>query len=139
MWERWRGQPRWVRGVLAVYFVGFLEGACAHFLDLARGGIHVYASFGPLPLQAFFVSLAVLDPLVVALVGLARTEGVRLACGVIVADVIANWWANRHWLEDDPARLLSLLPITLFGLFVVASSVPVLRVAKSPHLSCTIR
>ncbi|MFB7501450.1 hypothetical protein ACFC09_43465 [Streptomyces sp. NPDC056161] len=125
--------------MLAVYFVGFLEGACAHFLDLARGGIHVYASFGPFLLQVFFVSLAVLDPLVVVLVVLARPEGIRLASWVTVLDVSANWWANRHWLQDDPARLLSLLPITLFGLFAVASSGPVLRVMKRPHLSCTIR
>ncbi|MGW1055559.1 hypothetical protein ACWD4N_26600 [Streptomyces sp. NPDC002586] len=125
--------------MLAVYFVGFLEGACAHFLDLARGGIHVYASFGPFLLQVFFVSLAVLDPLVVVLVVRARPEGIRLASGVLVLDVSANWWANRHWLQDDPARLLSLLPITLFGLFVVASLGPVLRVMKRPYLSWTIR
>jgi hypothetical protein len=116
--------------MLAVYLIGFLEGAGAHVLDLVGGGIHVYASFAPVPLQVLFVSLAVLDPLVVVLVGLVRLAGVRLACGVMVLDVIANWIVNWPRLEANPAWLLrpvGLLPITLFGLFVVASSVPLIR------------
>ncbi|MEV5534418.1 hypothetical protein [Streptomyces prunicolor] len=105
-----------------VYLIGFAEGSCIHALDLVGGGIHAYASFPQVPLQVFFVSLAVLDPLVVLLVGLVRREGVWLAGVVMVMDVCANWWANRHWLQDDPAQLLWLLPITFFGLFVVAFS-----------------
>ncbi|CAL9363078.1 hypothetical protein SUDANB174_07021 [Streptomyces sp. enrichment culture] len=77
----------------------------------------------------FFVSLAVLDPLVAVLVGLVRREGVWLAGAVMVTDVFANWWSNRHWLQDDPARLLWLSPITLFGLFVVAFLLPLHRTA----------
>ncbi|MYR59612.1 hypothetical protein GTY54_26385 [Streptomyces sp. SID625] len=130
--------------MLAVYLIGFLEGAGAHFLDLIGGGIHVYASFAPVPLQVFFVSLAVLDPLVVVLVGLVRPVGVRLACGVMGLDVMANWITNWPQLEEDPAWLLrpvGLLPITLFGLFVVASSVPLLRAVEAmpERLSCTTR
>ncbi|MFF0383476.1 hypothetical protein [Streptomyces sp. NPDC004286] len=120
--------------MIAVYLIGFLEGAGAHFLDLIGGGIHVYASFAPVPLQVFFVSLAVLDPLVVVLVGLVRPVGVRLACAVMGLDVIANWITNWPRLEENPASLLrpvGLLPITLFGLFVVASSVPLLRAVEA--------
>ncbi|MFJ5273896.1 hypothetical protein [Streptomyces sp. NPDC088358] len=125
-----------------VHLIGFLEGAGAHCLDLIRGGIHVYASFAPVPLRVFFVSLVGLDPLVVVLVGRVRPEGVRLASGVMVMDVIANWIVNWPQLQEDPAWLLrpvGLLPITLFGLFVVASSAPLLRVMTRPHLSCTTR
>jgi hypothetical protein len=107
--------------------VGFLEGACSHLLDLAQGGIHAYASFHQVPLQVFFVSLVVLDPLVAVLLGLVRRDGVRLAGAVMMMDVCANWWGNRHWLQDDPAQLLWLLPITLFGLFVVAFLLPLHR------------
>ncbi|MFJ3308435.1 hypothetical protein ACIPSA_36360 [Streptomyces sp. NPDC086549] len=74
--EQWGGQPVWARWVLAVYVIGFVEGTCAHLLDVARGGIHAYASFQQVALQIFFVSLAVLDPLVAVLVGLVRKEGV---------------------------------------------------------------
>ncbi|MFI6859609.1 hypothetical protein ACIBKZ_06825 [Streptomyces sp. NPDC050421] len=127
-----------------MYLIGFLEGAGAHCLDLIRGGIHVYASFASLPLQVFFISLVVLDPLVVVLVGLVRPEGIRLASGVMVVDVIANWIVNWPQLQEDPAWLLrpvGLLPITLFGLFVVASSVPLARTTKRTlvPLSCTAR
>jgi hypothetical protein len=107
--------------------IGFLEGSCVHILDLARDGIHAYASFPQVPLQVFFVSLAILDPLVAVLVGLTRREGVWLASAVMMTDVFANWWGNRHWLQDDPARLVWLSPITLFGLFVVASLLPLHR------------
>lgn len=75
----------------------------------------------------FFVSLAILDPLVAVLVGLVRREGIWLASAVMVTDVFGNWWSNRHWLQDDPAKLLPLLPITLFGLFVVAFLLPLHR------------
>ncbi|MDX3233011.1 hypothetical protein [Streptomyces sp. ME19-01-6] len=128
-----------------MYLIGFLEGAGAHFLDLISGGIHFYASFAPVSLQVFFVSLAFLDPLVVVLVGLVRPAGIRLACGVMALDVIANWIVNWPWLQENPAWLLrpvGLLPITLFGLFVVASSVPLLRavaIGTTKRLSCTSR
>ncbi|WP_317620356.1 hypothetical protein [Streptomyces sp. CBMA156] len=127
-----------------MYLIGFLEGAGAHFLDLIGGGIHVYASFAPVPLQVFFVSLAVLDPTVVVLVGRLRSAGVRLASGVMMLDVIANWIVNWPQLQENPAWLLrpvGLLPITLFGLFVIATSVPLLRALKGVpvDLSCTTR
>jgi len=85
------------------------------------------------PLHVFFVSLAILGPLLAVLVALVRSEGVWLANAVLVMDVCANWWGNRHWLQDDPARLRRLLPITLvglftlFGLFAVASLLPLHR------------
>ncbi|MCQ9177671.1 hypothetical protein KMT30_01105 [Streptomyces sp. IBSBF 2953] len=126
---RWGGQPVWARWVRAVYVIGFFEGSCVHALDLAGRGIHAYASFPQVPLQVFFVSLAVLDPLVAVLVGVMRREGVWLAGAVMVVDVCANWWGNRHWLHDDPARLLRLLPISLFSLFVVAFLLPLHRAA----------
>ncbi|WP_406149696.1 hypothetical protein [Streptomyces sp. NBC_01012] len=110
-----------------MYAIGFLEGFGAHVLDLARAGIHAYAPFHWVPLQAFFVALVVLDPLVVVLVVLVRRAGVWLAGAVMVMDVCANWAGNWHWLKGDPAGLLhldGLLVINLFGLFVIASVLP---------------
>ncbi len=81
----------------------------------------------------FFVSLVVLDPLVVVLVAFVRRAGIWLAAGVMVLDVAANWIANWPSLHADPARLLhpvGLLPITLFGVFVLATTRPLLRVIK---------
>ncbi|MEV0276116.1 hypothetical protein AB0I22_06980 [Streptomyces sp. NPDC050610] len=128
--ERWSGRPRRVRWTLAAYAIGFTEGACAHLVDIVRGGVHVYASFGPVPLQLFFLSLVVLDPLVVAAAALVRTWGPPLAAAVMAADVAGNWVINWRWLRDDPTWLLrpvGLLPITLFGIFVVSTAAPLRR------------
>jgi hypothetical protein len=67
-----------------------------------------------------------LDPLVVVLVLRMCPAGVWLAGAVMAADIAANWFVNRQ----DPSFLrqaLGLLPITLFGLFVLASMVPLQR------------
>ncbi|MFG2523542.1 hypothetical protein [Streptomyces sp. NPDC048527] len=126
--ERWGRQPVWARWALAAYLIGFLVGTRTHVLDVARDGFHAYAMFPQVPLQAFFVSLVALDPLVIVLVGLVRREGIWLAGAVMMLDVCANWWGNRHWLHDDTSQLLRLLPLTLFGVFVVASVLPLHRV-----------
>ncbi|MFD5125145.1 hypothetical protein [Streptomyces sp. NPDC058385] len=94
---------------------------------MVRDGTHAYAMFPQVALQLFFVSLVVLDPLVVVLVGLVRREGVWLAGSVMTLDLCGNWWGNWHWLRDDPSQLLRLLPLTLFGVFVVASMLPLHR------------
>jgi len=99
------------------------------------GGIHAY-SFAPLPIQVFFVGLIVLDPLVVVLVALVRAAGSWLGCGVMALDVIANRITNWSHLQGDPTWLLrpvGLLPITLFGVFVISSSAPVARAVTPPR------
>ncbi|MEE6264470.1 MULTISPECIES: hypothetical protein [Streptomyces] len=141
---RWRALPRWARWTGAVYVIGFAEGTAAHWLDLARGGIHVYAAFATVPLQVFFVGLAVLDPLTVAWVGLVRPAGIRWAAVVMTLDVAANWCVNWPLLVADPTwvwRPVGLLPITLFGLFVVGTAVPLLRAvgAVRGRLDCASR
>jgi len=80
--------------VLATYLIGFTEGTVAHISDLARSGIHAYASFPQVPSRIFLISLVVLDPLIVVLVAFVRREGVWLAAGVMVLDIAANWSGN---------------------------------------------
>ena len=77
----WARLPRWSRWVLAGYLIGFADGTGAHIRDLARGGIHVYAAWGPVPVQVFLVGLVVLDPLVFVLVALAQPAGVLQSHG----------------------------------------------------------
>jgi hypothetical protein len=96
-----------------VYLIGFAQGTGAHVRDLVRGGIHAY-SLLPQVLIAF-----------------VRREGIWLAAGVMVIDVAANWTGNWPSVHEDPARLLrpvGLLPITLFGVFVLVTALPLLRV-----------
>jgi hypothetical protein len=113
-----------------LYAAGFLEGTGAHAADPARGGVHACAGFGPLPLRVFFVALIVLDPLAAVLILRVRTAGIRLAAAVTTLDVLADRYVNRSWAAAHPAVLLQpvgLLPITLFGLFVVATAPALLR------------
>jgi hypothetical protein len=70
----WAGLPGWARWVLAVYLIGFAQGAGAHIRDLMRGGIHAYSLLPQAWIQVFFVSLVLLDPLVVVLAGFVRRE-----------------------------------------------------------------
>jgi hypothetical protein len=118
--------PSWAKWVLAVYIIGFADGTGAHVEDLVRGGIHTYSSYSQVPIQVFFVSLVALDPLVAVLVAFVRREGVWLARGVMVADVAANWIGNWPELRSDPLRMIGLIPV--FGLFVLVSSFPLLRI-----------
>jgi hypothetical protein len=47
---------------------------------MTRGGIHAYAHDYPLvPIQVFFVSLIVVEPLTIVLLGFVRREGIWLA------------------------------------------------------------
>jgi hypothetical protein len=130
-WQRrWGAQPVWVRCALVVYVVGFAVGTCAHVVDLVRGGFGVYASFGPVVLQVFFISLVVLDPIVVVLVALARPSGVWLGLVVMAMDVPANVLVNWPMLRQDWWLLVrpgGLLFLTLFGVFVLVSVVPLSR------------
>ena len=125
--------PRWVRWVLVVYLVGFAEGTGDHVLWMTHGGIHAYApSYPQIAIQVLFVSLVVLDPLVVVLVVFVRREGIWLAAAVIVLDVAANWIGNwthirREWVPNVPWL------ITVYGMFIVVTVPPLLRVMKVAH------
>ena len=123
--NRWTGLPLWARCALVVYAAGFTEGSVTHIRQLTQGGWHTYG-YAPVVLQAFFVSLVLLDPLVIALTGLARRAGVWLAAVVMVADMSANWYANRA--NPSPSRPASgLLFLTIFGAFVLITAIPLQR------------
>ena len=127
--RRWGGLPRWSRWVLAAYLAGFAEGGCLHLFWLLANGTHTYALF-PVPIQVYFTSLVLLDPMVVVLAALARPSGVLLGAPVMALDVTGNWIGNWPGLKADPTQYLQVfgLPsITLFGLFVIVTAVPLLR------------
>ena len=74
----WAALPRWARWVLAVYLIGFADGTAAHARDLARAGFDAYSGFPQVPLRVFFISLVLLDPLVVVLMALVLPAGIWL-------------------------------------------------------------
>ncbi|MEV1042071.1 hypothetical protein AB0J01_36290 [Streptomyces sp. NPDC050204] len=79
--------------------------------------------------MSILICLAVLDPMVVVLMGLVRSAGVRPASNGVALDVIANRIVNWPQLQENPAwlrRPVGLLPTTLFCLFVIAPLVPLI-------------
>jgi hypothetical protein len=134
---RWARQPIWARWVLGIYLAGFADGTGAHIRDLARHGLHAYA-FAPVAAQVFFVALVLLDPLVFALVLLTRPAGAWLAGAVMAADIAANWLVNWSSVAAGGTRFLSwtgLLPITVFGLVVLITFIPLHRALRASAAS----
>jgi hypothetical protein len=124
--ERWGTLPMWARCVLVAYAAGFTDGTGAHVRDLTRGGLYAYG-FAPAAVQVFFVSLVLLDPLVVVLIVRVCRGGVWLAGSVMAADIAANWFVSRESLSLLLSPVAGLLEITVFGLFVLTSMIPLQR------------
>jgi hypothetical protein len=82
--------PRILRVLQVLWVLGFAIGTTTHILDLILGGAAAYAGFPDL-VRLFWVSLTVLDPLVIVLVLLRRRAGIYLGIGVIVVDIVVNW------------------------------------------------
>jgi hypothetical protein len=132
----WGGLPVWARWVLAAYIAGFTDGTAVHVRDLARAGFHAYSEVPYVPLRVLFISLVVLDPLVVVLCAFARPAGVWLAAVVIVLDVAANTSGNWSRVSHDPAWLVrptGLLVLIVFGVFVLATAPAMLRATSRAH------
>ena len=133
----WAALPGWARWVLAVYLAGFADGTAAHARDLARAGFHAYSGFPQVPLRVFFISLVLLDPLVVVLAALVLPAGIWLAAVVIVLDVAANTAGNWSRIQRDPAWPFTpagLLLIIVFGAFVLATAPAMLRATRATRI-----
>ena len=126
MWGNLSARARWVA---VGYVVGFGEGACSHPYSVWSGGIHAF-SRAPVPIQVVFHAMLVLDVLAVVLVVRASLAAPALAAVAISADAFGNWWTQAGNVVRHPLDYLvpfGLLPITLFGVFVLATAVPLYR------------
>ncbi|WP_229852506.1 hypothetical protein [Streptomyces albospinus] len=130
---RWGDRSVWIRCTAVVYVAGFLEGTAVHGFFLGKGGLDAY-SYAPLLVQLLFHALLLFDPLVALLIIRARPGGPVLAAAVVLADVVGNWSVAWNAVMTHPTAFLrpvGLLPITLFGLFVLLTALP-LRRALTP-------
>ncbi|MFE6553032.1 hypothetical protein ACWEQ2_01970 [Streptomyces sp. NPDC004096] len=130
---RWGDRPVWVRCTAVVYVAGFLEGTGAHGYFLVRGGLDAY-HYAPMLVQLLFHVLLLLDPLVALLMIRGRPGGPLPAAVVMLADLAGNW--NIAWsaVTTHPTQFLrpvGLLPITLFGVFVLLTALPLRRALAS--------
>jgi len=104
--------------VWIVWLAGFLVGTGSHVIDLVLGGMDVYAGF-PSLLRLFWVSLTLVDPLTVVLVGLRRRAGIVLGAVVIVTDIAVNWTV---WATIGGNPLYGAVNQTIFAAFVLVTA-----------------
>lgn len=126
----WGNLPRHARWIAAAYVAGFAEGTCVHAYYLLTGGLHAYSG-DPVLVQAVFHAVLVLDALAVALIVRANPSGPLLAAAVMIVDAGANWWVLGPDVMRHPLHYLvpiGLLPITVFGVFVLGTALPLRRV-----------
>ena len=133
LFPSWTGLPVWGRVVLAGYAIGFTEGVAAHVRDLLAGGIHAYDAVWA-PARTLYYSLVVLDAVAVTLTVRARAAVVPTGVVIMAADLAANWWYNWSAIRADPGSFwapVGLLPMSLFGVFVVSAGLPLRRLLRS--------
>ena len=109
-----------VRIVQTLWIVGYLLGTSTHAADLLLDGTNVYSTF-PNPLRLFWVSLTVLDPLIVVLILLKKQAGVVLGVVVIVIDVGVN---ATVYATIGGLSLFGVLSQTLFGILILVTARP---------------
>lgn len=81
------------RAFLILLSICLAGGGTTHVIDIARGGLLPYAGV-PLPINAFWTSLALLDFAAVILLWRRRNLGVLLTAAIMVADVSINSYAS---------------------------------------------
>lgn len=112
------GRGRSSQVVRVLWILGYLIGTTTHIIDLALGGVDVYGEF-PLGIRLFWVSLTVLDPLIVVLLLSRRRAGVALGAAVILIDIAVNWTVLVSVGGLSPFGPISQ---TLFAVFVTATT-----------------
>jgi len=107
------------RTFLIILSMCLAAGGIRHVIDIVQGGFLPYDGV-PLPLNAFWTSLAFLDLAAVFLLWRQRNLGVMLATAIMVADVSINSYAS-YGLGIAFRSFAPLQAQTLFLGFVVGA------------------
>ena len=119
---------RGVALVVAAWIAGFCIGTTFHVIELLVQGFDVYANV-PVRVRVFWVSLTVIDPLVVVLLLMRARAGIWLACIVMVVDVAVNWSVA---LSIPGATGPGLITQPLFLLFLLGTAPLLWRSFQAP-------
>jgi hypothetical protein len=120
--------------------LGFAEGTGFHLYELITRGLSAY-SYAPPVIAVFFHLLLLIDPVTGFAVLRRYRAGPTLACLTMAGDLIANWWVNWSAVYAHPwsfVRPYGLLVLTLFGLFVFATAVPLHRATRKSEAEARI-
>ena len=111
------------RLIIGVWAIGFVVGTITHTIDLVTGGFNVYAGF-PEPVRWFWISLTVIDPLVVILLIRRSRATAPLGVLVMIADLAVNWTV---FFTVGGLSLVGVLTQSIFGAFVFVTAAHVWR------------
>lgn len=125
--------------MLVGYLVGFVDGTAAHVWD--PDGLHSYA-FAPVAVQGFFVGLGCSRPAGHGAATADASERDLAGCrGKDWWTWVVNLYVNRATLtryQSAWLRPVGLLPISVFGVYVLLSALPLLR-ARPPVTRLRVR
>ncbi|WP_157428446.1 hypothetical protein [Agromyces salentinus] len=114
--------------VLAVWVAGFGVGTVVHLIELLTQGAAVYGTM-PAGVRVFWVSLTIVDPVLVVLLLLRVRASIWLGCAVMVVDVVVNWTAA---LTIPGATGPGLVTQPLFLLFLLTTAPLLWRSFRKP-------
>lgn len=114
--------------VLAVWVAGFSVGTIFHLIELLTQGSGVYGNM-PVCVRVFWVSLTIIDPLVIILLLLRLRAGIWLGGAIMVADVAVNWTVA---LSVPGATGPGLITQPLFLLFLLSTAPLLWRTFRTP-------
>jgi hypothetical protein len=106
--------------VFAVYALCFLGAGLGHVRDIWLGGIFPY-SWAPLPINAYWASLAFFDLLAVVLLYTFARAGMVLSLAIMLSDVAINSYVAYCLYYPECNFAVSLQLQTLFLGFVIGS------------------
>ena len=76
--------------IVAVWVIGFGIGSATHLYEVIAAGQDVYSN-APQPVRWFWLSLTLVDPVIIVLLLARRQAGIFLGLTVMIVDVTVNW------------------------------------------------
>lgn len=125
--------PKPLLVLFLIYSLCFLGGAFNHARDIFLGGLFPYDHV-PFLFNAFWTSLAVIDPLVPILFMLGRPKhAVALALAVMICDVTINTYFAARYRDRIYDGNLDLQAQTAFLIFVLSTFPIAWQALSSQH------
>jgi len=107
-----------VRLIFAVYIIGFAYGTRNHIVDICSDGLLGY-TYVPLPINIYWTSLTVLDPLAIILLIFAPFSGMVLSVFIMATDIAVNVSVTLYYYFQYGTFTLDRLHLQIaFGIFV---------------------
>ncbi len=107
-----------VRIIFAIYILGFTYGTRNHIVDICNDGLLGY-TYVPLPINIYWTSLTVLDPLAIILLLFSPHSGMVLSMFIMATDIAINMSVGLYYYFQTGIFTLDRLHLQIcFGIFI---------------------